>query len=381
MLGIILCNNNKFLTPLINGNCLLIHWYNILSNKCSNVIIITSNYNHLVIKTIMGENVNIFNNINIIKTINYNLAIIVNTDYIINNIDFNVIDKIKDNYFGAILNWNKIPYILIYKKEIENIILNNDFINNKHLFIEENNSELILNVNNNNDFNNYLISLNNSNKIYIKGTLIIVALYIGNIDQEKLNSSIQCLENLRKYYPDEYIIIVDNNSPNQLWIETANKLNMKIIKNTNEYYRFEAGAYNLALKYYKADRYLCIQHNINFNSRIPYELDYDKPDAYIFGNINMLCMNNDGLNIINRYLTFLNMGHWNGEYIAVYCCFYCNHLMMEKLLNIHLFDLVSNKKILSEVYERLIGTFLFRILNTAKFIDQSIFNKIFFNQQ
>ena len=76
----------------------------------------------------MGENVNIFNNINIIKTINYNLAIIVNTDYIINNIDFNVIDKIKDNYFGAILNWNKIPYILIYKKEIENIILNNDFI-------------------------------------------------------------------------------------------------------------------------------------------------------------------------------------------------------------------------------------------------------------
>lgn len=39
---------------------------------------------------------------------------------------------------------------------------------------------------------------------------------------------------------------------------------MYIIKNTSELYRYEIGAYNLALKYFKADKYICIQHNIQF---------------------------------------------------------------------------------------------------------------------
>jgi hypothetical protein len=54
---------------------------------------------------------------------------------------------------------------------------------------------------------------------------------------------------------------------------------------------------------------------------------------------------------------------------------------MEKIINSGMFDFISNSKNISQAYERIIGTFLFRILNKVNVINESSFQKIFLNQQ
>ena len=216
--------------------------------------------------------------------------------------------------------------------------------------------------------------------IYVDGTLIIVALYIGNLDEKLLNISINCLRDLRKHFADEYIVIVDNNSYNQDWIEIAKSLNMTIIKNTSDLHRYEPGAYNLALQHYRAKKYLCIQHNFQFTGKIIQELLEDKPDAYVFGTTRDLNWNILGLNLINRYLKALNMSKWNWEPLVISNSFYCNDLMMDKLIENGLFKLITNTKDISQAYERIIGTVIYRTIGYVKKIDSSIFNKINFNQ-
>lgn len=380
MLGIIKCDNYSFLLPLKNCNCLLSYWYMILNDICSNIIIIIDEKYKKEVHEILGDNIKMIDNIYLIKNEEYDICIYVNCENIIDNLNYEIIKKIKDKYLGGVLSWNNIEGIFFYKKEIENILINNDYQNNKDIFIKENIPGLLWNSNNFNDYKNYLTFLSIPNRTYIKGTLIIVALYIGNIEEEKINISLNCLINLRKNYPNEFIIIVDNNSYNKEWINLANMLSMYIIKNTSDLYRYEIGAYNLALKYFKADKYICIQHNINFHSKIYQELSIDEPDAYVFNTTTHLNMSNEGLNIINKYLNFLNMKDWNNEPLAIWNCFYCNDLMMDKIINSGLFDLFLNNKYISEVYERLLGTFLFRNLGNVKIIDNKNFDKIFFNQ-
>jgi hypothetical protein len=380
MLGIIKCNNYSFLLPLKNNKSLLEHWFIILNNICSKIIIIIDDCYKKNVYDFLGENISIINNINLIKNEEYDLCIYVNCNIIIDIIHFNIIDNIKDNYYGGILSWNNIDGLYILKKNIEHILINNEFEENKHLFIKCNIYGLLWDANNINDYKNYISYLSIPNRTYIKGTLIIVSLYIGNIEQSKIDISLNCLINLRTYFQNEFIVIVDNNSYNQDWINLANLLGMYIIKNTSELYRYEIGAYNLALKYFKADKYICIQHNIQFFSKIIQELNMDTPDAYVFQTTTILWMNDDGLKIINKYLNFINMTNWNNDPLAIWNSFYCNDLMMEKIINSGLFDMISNKKEISQAYERILGVFFYRILNYVKVIDENIFIKHLFVQ-
>jgi len=92
----------------------------------------------------------------------------------------------------------------------------------------------------------------------VDGLLIIVAVYIEN-DEHKLNILKSCIQQFRKVYEHETIVLVDNNSKNVEWYELALSLNMHIIKNKSNHFRYEIGAYRLALKHFRAERYMCIQ--------------------------------------------------------------------------------------------------------------------------
>jgi hypothetical protein len=374
MLGIINCiNNDNFLLSLKDDSKLLSFWYNTLNPICSKIIIIVSEEYDKIIYNLIG-NVIIINSKNKIKNYDYDRCIIVDGNNIVDYIDTNIITKLYDDCEDVIFYWNTIPNAWMFKKELEYMFINNNY--DEELFLKENMQGLLWN-----NYKDYISFLNIPKRTYVKGTLIIVSSYIGNIERENIDISLNCLKKLRKYYRNEIIIIVDNNSYNQEYVTLAILLKMYVIKNTSELYRFEIGAYNLALKYFKADKYICIQHSIELNSNINEELDMNVPDAYVFSTTKNLSWNDNGLRLINKYLNFVNMSEWNSEPLAIWNSFYCNNLMMEKIIDSGLFNLISNTKDISQAYERINGTFLFRILNKVNVIESHIYHKNFFMQE
>jgi len=230
------------------------------------------------------------------------------------------------------------------------------------------------------EYKEYLNFLNVSTKpIYIKGLLIIIALYIED-DENKLQITKNCINRLREVYNNETIVIVDNNSKNTKWYELATSLHMYIIKNNSELYRYEVGAYNLALKYFNADKYICIQGTIFLNNKIQETLDDTNEDAYSFKITNGLWWDDYGLNIINKYLNFCDMDNWNDEPLVLWNCFYCNHLFMNNLIKSGLLDLRCNNKDKSCAYERILGAYFYRKFGTIKIINNNTYFKHFLGQ-
>jgi hypothetical protein len=389
MLGLIVCDdNNSFILKTKNNKVFLQHWYDILNNYCSKIIIVINEKYKNIVYDILGENINIISNINMIKNEDYNVCIYVKVNIIIDDITIDIIHKI-NNYYninGYILEYNDIIGIVLFKKNIEELLINNEYllINNQHLFVKDKSNLLIWDCSDLNNYKNYLNFLTKPIRHYIKGILIIVSLYIGNISQEKIDISIKCLLNLRKHYQEETIVIVDNNSLNTDWIKTANELNMYIIKNTSELFRYEIGAYNLALKYFKADKYICVHHNVEFHSKINEELEIDKPDVCVLLSGMEYADRNWELNVktINKCLDILNMELFVSCPLVCWNCFYCNNLMMEELLKSGLLDLVANSKQISGAYERIFGIFFYRTSgNMPKIINPRTYDKKWFNQQ
>lgn len=375
MIGIIECDNISFLYKLKNNKILLRYWYEKLKQICNKIIIlIKEEYNGYI--CLNEPDVFIINNKNLIKNEYYDLMLIVKGTNIIDRIDFYIIKDINN----SIIYWNNIAGAWLIKKEDENIYINNEINKYENKFIKKKICGLLWDANNLEDYNRYLNFLSVPKRTYVNGTLIIVALYIGNIDREKINISINCLKDLRKYFEKEVIVIVDNNSYNKDWINVAISLNMYIMKNTSDIYRFEIGAYNLALKYFEADRYICIQHNIQFHKKLDYELSEDKPDAYVFSTTIKLNMDINGLNLINKYLSYLKMDNWNNDPLAIWNSFYCNNLMMNEIIKSGLLNVISNDKDISQAYERIIGLFIFRKMGYINVIDDTLFHKNFFIQ-
>jgi len=230
------------------------------------------------------------------------------------------------------------------------------------------------------EYSDYLNYMKINKPIHIKGTLIIIAIYIEN-DESKYECLISCLRQLRTIYKYETIVAVDNMSLNNKWYDVAKELDIQILINNSALYTYEIGAYNLALKYFRADKYICIQGTIYFNSKIPNDLSEKESDIFAFGvSNNSLSWTDNGLNLINKYLRFANMSEWNNDPILLWNSFYCNDLFMQKIFTNGLFDMTCNNKDCSRAYERILGCFISRNMNGIKSLDSLIFTKHFLNQ-
>ena len=434
-------NLPKFILPLKDTNySLLGYWCKLMIDKgCDKIIIGSSTTNKYFIEHIINTQLIDYKEIIIIKIIdnsstmnetilrmieneNYNLALMGMPDTHIDYISNNLIDiminnnesivgsylwnirnsqkekiglcNIDDKYIIDIIDKNKeCDYYygwgaMIFKKEFEKYINKADLHLGYSMKLAINNSvkipyEIIKgqywDCGTIGEYKEYMNFLNDNKPIYIKGLLIIVAVYIED-DEEKLKTLSNCISQFRKIYSNETIVIIDNNSKNIKWYDLAKSLNIYIIKNNSNLYRYEIGAYNLALKYFRADKYICIQGTIFLNECIKEELNDINADAYSFRKTNGLHWDDFGLKIINRYLNFVDMENWNNEPLVMWNCFYCNNLFMEELINTGLLDLKANNKNISFAYERILGTYFQRKLNYIKEINPNTYNKIFLNQ-
>ena len=434
-------NLPKFILPLNNINCsLLAFWCKLMIEKnCDYIIIGSSIENKCFVEHIINTQLENIKSLILIKIINnsltmnetilqmisdqdYELAIMGIPDSHIDYISNNLIDKIiNDNelivgtYLWNIRNLQKekiglcnidVKYIIdiidknkdcdynygwgsiIFKKDFEKFINKDDLHLGYSMKKALSNSikipyEIIKgqywDCGTIDEYKDYMNFLNEYKPIHIKGLIIIVAVYIED-DEYKLNILINCIKQLRKIYENETIVLVDNKSKNNKWYELAYSLNMYIIKNNSDLYRYEIGAYNLALKYFRGDKYICIQGTIYFNSKIQETLDDNNPDAYSFKSLIGLNWDNYGLQIINKYLNFMDMNNWNNEPLVLWDCFYCNNLFITELINSGLIDLKCNNKNISCAYERILGTYFQNKLGIVKEINNNTFNKIFLNQ-
>jgi len=434
-------NLPKFILPLKDKNLsLLSYWCKLMIEKgCDKIIIGSSKTNQPFIEHIINTQLNNYDFLIVIKIIDnsstmnetilemlkdedYNIAIMGMPDTHIDYISNNLIDKIlnddelivgsylwnirnsqkekiglceiDDNYIIDIIDKNKdcnYNYgwgAMIFKKEFEKFIKADDLHLGYSMKFALNNFvkipyEIIKgqywDCGTICEYKEYLNFLEENKPIYIKGLIIIVAVFIEN-DKYKLKILIDCLNKLRNIYYNETIVLIDNNSKNIEWYNLATSLHMYIIKNKSNLYRYEVGAYNLALKYFRADKYLCIQGTIFFNNKIDEILDDNIPDAYSFKKHIGLCWDENGLKIINKYLNFLDMDNWNNEPLVLWNCFYCNHLFMDELINTGLMDLRCHNKNISFANERILGCYFQRRLGNIKELNQQSFIKIFLNQ-
>lgn len=209
-------------------------------------------------------------------------------------------------------------------------------------------------------YKEYLNSVNTTtlNPIYIKGTLIIIAVYINNTNKSYV-SLLKSLVQVRDVYKHEFIIAVDNESLNTSWYDTARKLNIIILNNKSKLHRYEIGAYKLALQYYRADKYIFIQGTIIIKQKIDLScLNIQKINALAFSIINNdLCWSQDGLNLINNLLSTLGMKEWNNNPMILWNSFCCNNYFILDMLEDGIFDLPSNTKNHSCAFERILGCY------------------------
>lgn len=434
-------NIPKFILPLKNANySLLSFWCKLMIEKnCEKIIIGSSLINKPFIEYIIDtqlkdietnifikviENSSTMNEtiLEMIKDEEYDLAIMgmpdTNIDYISNDLIDKIINNdeyiigsylwnirnsqkekiglcnIDDNYIIDIIDKNKdCSYnygwgVIIFKKEFSKFINKNEEHLGYSMKLAINNSikipykiirGLYWDCGTITEYKEYLNSISISQPIYIKGTIIIVAVYVEN-DDIKVKKVLNAITHIRNIYKNEIIILVDNQSLNNSWYELAISLNMYLIKNTSKLYKYEIGAYNLALKYFRADKYICIQSSIYFNKKIEEKLDEFNKDAYAFKIHNKLDWDENGLNIINKYLSFCDMEIRKNEKLVLWNSFYCNNLFMEELINSGLLDLRCNNKDKSFAYERILGVYFERTLGNIKDINCDTYHKFFLNQ-
>lgn len=434
-------NLPKFILPLNNGNySLLSCWCKLMIEKnCEYIIIGSSIHNKSFIEHIINTQLKNIKSLIIIKIIdnsstmnetilnmindeNYELAIMGMPDTHIDYISDDLINKIinnnelivgtylwnirnsqkekiglcdiDENYVIDIIDKNKdYDYnygwgSIIFKKDFEKFINKDDLhlgysmkkaLCNSIKIPYEIMKGMYWDCGTIEEYKEYINFLNENKPIYIKGLIIIIAVYIED-DEYKYNILINHIKQFRNIYKNETIILVDNKSKNTKWYELAYSLNMYIIKNNSDLYRYEIGAYNLALKYFRADIYICMQSSIYIINKIQENLDDKIPDAYSFKNHIGLSWDDNGLNIINKYLNFMNMNNWNNEPLVLWNCFYCNNLFMNELINSGLFDLKCNNKNISCAYERIIGTYFQNKLGIVKEINNNTYKKIWLNQ-
>lgn len=197
------------------------------------------------------------------------------------------------------------------------------------------------------------------NPVRIKGTVIILAVYI-NTDQHCYDSLIRCLKQLRSVYKYETIVTVDNNSLNKTWYSVAKELDMHILLNEDTLHKFEFGAYKRALQSFRADNYIFMQGTIFINNRLTIPLDSKNPDVQVF--------KYDGTRSWLDYwgeqftLNLLNLVHihWHREELGIvfWNCYCCNDLFVDKMFKSGIFDIPTTTKNHSCAFERILYVFI-----------------------
>jgi hypothetical protein len=226
-------------------------------------------------------------------------------------------------------NWGSI----VFKPEFEKHIMKEDSLKraiteNKALF--QIMRGLFFDCGTRRGYSEYIGYASEPKPLHIKGTLIVVAVYINN-SEDNYNQLINCLTQLRRVYEHDTIITVDNKSLNKKWHETAKELEFIILENTSVMHRYEMGAYKLALAHFRADKYIFIQGTIFINHKFNLSaLDCDTPNAISLGTIHALGFSGGEvvLKIINKLLLSINMNEWNNEPLVLWCCFCSNNLLI-----------------------------------------------------
>jgi len=217
--------------------------------------------------------------------------------------------------------------------------------------------------------------------VHIKGTLIIVAVYVNNTAMS-YNTLIGCLNQIRKIYPNKFIVAVDNGSLNDKWHQVAKELNIIILKNTSTIHKYEMGAYKCALQYFRADKYICVQGTLYLNKKIDLSsLNKQTPNAIAFNTLNRLEWSGTGLQLINKLLNSIEMGPWGcNPRLVLWCSFCCNNSFMKDMFESGIFDLPSHTKNHSCAFERILGYYFSTKLNTINILDSGSYHKIFMRQ-
>lgn len=439
-----LFNLPKFMLPTKKEQCsLIVYWINLLiKNKCNKIIIGVSENTKIFIDNILKYNLNddIKNIINIklvgntntmnetiiacLKDENYDIAIIGMPDTYVSDLSHILIENInKENINVGCYLWNirdtqigKIGQCnvndkfivdiidkdascdynygwgaVVFKPEFEKYIYMEDlhigysmkrYIENNKIIYQILNDGLYFDCGTTLGYTEYLNYMEDIKPIYIKGNIIIIAVYINN-ELNTYNELINCLTKLRSIYVNEIIVAIDNGSLNNKWYEIAKKLNINILYNNSVLHRYEIGAYKLALQHYRADTYIFIQGTIFINNRLDLSsLDSKEEDKAISFDIieNNLCWSGDGLNLINKLLRAINMSDWNNDPLILWNCFACNNIFINNMLNSGVLDLPCNTKAHSCAFERILGSYFKKTLKEIKCFDKSSFRKIFLNQ-
>jgi hypothetical protein len=417
-----LFNLPKFMLPTKKEQCsLIVYWINLLiKNKCNKIIIGVSENTKIFIDNILKYNLNddIKNIINIklvgntntmnetiiacLKDENYDIAIMGMPDTYVSDLSHILIENInKENINVGCYLWNirdtqigKIGQCnvndkfivdiidkdtscdynygwgaVVFKPEFEKYIYMEDlhigysmkrYIENNKIIYQILNDGLYFDCGTTQGYTEYLNYMKDIKPIYIKGKIIIIAVYI-NKELNTYNELVNCLTQLRSIYVNEIIIAIDNGSLNNKWYEIAKKLNINILYNNSVLHRYEIGAYKLALQHFRADTYIFIQGTIFINNRLDLSsLDSKEEDKAISFDIieNNFCWSGDGLNLINKLLRVINMSDWNNDPLILWNCFACNNIFINNMLNSGVLDLPCNTKAHSCAFERILGMLL-----------------------
>ena len=292
-----------------------------------------------------------------------------------NNIITNIIDKdINCNYkygWGAIIFKPEFEKY-IYKADLHTGYSMQNVLNNKDKILCKIMNGMYFDCGTTQGYIEYLNYMQPFKYVYIKGTIIIVAVYINN-DIKNYNKLIKCLIQLRNIYKYETIIAVDNKSLNNKWYKKAKELEINILENNSVIHKYEMGAYKLALQHFRADNYIFIQGTIYIKQEIDMTLlNETKPDAITFDILNNLSLCKEELELINNLLRSINMKDWNNDSSVCYNSFCCNDVFIKDMLDNGLFDLPSNTKNHSYAFERILGCYFKLKLNNIKILNTEI---------
>ena len=222
------------------------------------------------------------------------------------------------------------------------------------------------------------------NPVRIKGTVIILAVYI-NTTQHCYDTLVRCLKQLRSVYKYETIVAVDNESLNSTWHSVAKELDMYVLLNEDTIHKFEFGAYKRALQSFRADNYIFMQGTIFINNSLTITLDSKNADVQVF--------KYDGTRSWWDYwgeqytLNLLKLVHIHCEPkdlgLVNWNSFCCNDLFVTKMFTSGIFNIPSNTKNHSCAFERIMYVFIkdtFGKKYSIKTISPEEYDKIGLNQ-